>query len=195
MLTFVWDIDDVLNDLMHAWFTEEWAPAHPACTLQYADIVENPPHRVLGIPRHEYLESLDRFRTSERARAMQPNPAVLQWFERHGAGHRHMALTARPLSSAPEAAEWLFRHFGKYVRCFGVVPTRLEDGVPRYDSAKADFLEWFGKADYLIDDSAENIAAARRLGVRGLLYPQPWNAGVGGAATTLRQLTALAEAA
>ena len=26
MLTIVWDIDDVLNDLMRDWFTESWLP-------------------------------------------------------------------------------------------------------------------------------------------------------------------------
>jgi len=195
MLTFVWDIDDVLNDLMRAWFTSMWLPAHPECPLTYVDLAENPPHRVLGIPKKEYLSSLDIFRESARARSLQPNPAILEWFRRHGARHRHMALTARPLANAPHAAEWLFRHFGNYVRSFSVIPSRLEQGVPRYDGAKADFLEWFGKADYLIDDSAENIAAARRLGIRGVLYPQPWNGNSATVKETLGQLTAFAEAA
>ena len=60
MRTLVWDIDDVLNDLMRSWFTEEWLPTHPDCRLAYADLLENPPHRVLGIAEAEYLASLDR---------------------------------------------------------------------------------------------------------------------------------------
>jgi hypothetical protein len=195
MLTFVWDIDDVLNGLMHSWFTSVWLPAHHECKLTYFDLVENPPHRILGIPKKDYLSSLDVFRESAGARVMQPNPAILEWFRLHGARHRHMALTARPLANAPHAAEWLFRHFGNYVRSFAVVPTRLPNGVPRYDSAKSDFLEWFDKADCLIDDNAENIAAARRLGICGVLYPQPWNASPATAEETLSRVASLAEAA
>lgn len=195
MPTFVWDIDDVLNGLMRDWLAEEWLPSHPSCKLTYSDLVENPPHRVLGVPREEYLASLDCFRVSAKAAAMQPNPAILAWFRLHGARHRHLALTARPLGSTPHAAEWLFRHFGGYVRCFGVVPSRLEDGLPQYDQGKDAFLEWFGKADYLIDDSPANIAAARNLGVRGVLYPQPWNRSSVTVDEALSQLTALAEAA
>src|SRR5579872_5662014 len=154
MLTFVWDIDDVLNDLMGAWF-REWRGGHPACSVAYAGLRENPPHRVLGISKDEYLASLDAFRLSETARNMTPNSEVLDWLRCHGARHRHMALTARPLASTPGTAEWLFRHFGDYFRCFAVVPSRLPEGLPQYDMAKGDFLEWFGKADVLIDDSEE----------------------------------------
>jgi hypothetical protein len=194
VLTFVWDIDDVLNDLMRTWFTEEWMPGHPECRLTYSDILENPPHRTLGISKEVYFASLDAFRLSEKARGMQPNASILSWFQSYGARHRHMALTARPLDSVPYLAEWLFRHFGNYLRNFGVVPARLESGAPRYDSHKGDYLQWFGKGDCLIDDSEENIAAAERLGIESVLYPQPWNRAPGTVEETLRRLSALAEA-
>lgn len=190
----MWDIDDVLNDLMRTWFTEDWLRGHPECRLTYSDLVENPPHRVLGISKDEYLASLDAFRLSEKARSMQPNSSILVWLQCYGARHRHMALTARPLESIPYLAEWLFRHFGNYLRNFGVVPTRLHNGAPRYDSDKGDYLRWFGKADCLIDDSEGNIAAAQGLGIGGVLYPQPWNSSTGTVDETLRHLAALAEA-
>ena len=194
MLTFVWDVDDVLNHLMRTWFTDEWLPGHPACRLTYSDIRENPPHRVLGISKAEYLASLDAFRVSEKARAMMPDSAILDWFRCHGDRHRHIALTARPLASAPCLSAWVLQHFGDYLRVFGVVPTRIESGVPRYDTSKEDFLRWFGKADLLIDDSEENIAAARSLGIRNVLYPQPWNGNRTTVDETLRRLADLAEA-
>ena len=175
MLTIVWDVDDVLNDLMRSWFAEAWKPLHPRCELSYSDITENPPDHLLGVARSEYLSSLDTFRASERARRMAPNSVVLEWFQEFGAGYRHLALTARPLESTPSVAEWLFRHFGAYIRGFCVVPTRLAAGLPTYHRHKADFLQWFGKADILVDDSKENLRQAAELGVRGVLYPQPWN--------------------
>lgn len=194
MLTIVWDVDDVLNDLMLTWFTEAWKPSHPTCGLSYPDITENPPDRVLGIDRSEYLSSLDAFRLSDRARNLLPNSAVAEWLQANGAGYRHMALTARPLESAPQAAEWLFRHFGSYLRGFGVIPTRLPAGVPAYDRNKGEFLRWFGKADVLVDDSEENLRAAERYGIQGVLYPQPWNSSSQTAREALESLARLAEA-
>ena len=178
MRTIVWDIDDVLNDLMHAWFTSVWKPANPGSHLEYRDIAENPPYQSLGIGESEYLASLDAFRLSAASRDMAPNPAIVEWLREHGSAFRHVALTARPLDTAPPAAEWLFRHFGDYFRCFGVVPCRSIAGTPQYDRDKSDFLRWLGGADYFVDDSPANVAAARALGVNGVIYPQPWNGAI-----------------
>jgi phosphoglycolate phosphatase-like HAD superfamily hydrolase len=194
MLTIVWDIDDVLNDLMRSWFTQAWLPTHSGCLLAYSEITENPPVNVLGISRSEYLESLDVFRVSELAQRMQPNPHVLDWLQSYGSEYRHVALTARPLQSAPHAAEWLFRHFGAYMRTFGIVPTRLAASEPSYDRDKAEFLRWLGKADVLVDDSEENIIAAEKLGVCGVLYPQAWNGCRQTVQEVLQSITELAEA-
>ncbi len=194
MLTIVWDIDDVLNDLMRCWFTQAWLPMHSGCHLSYSEIRENPPENVLGISRSEYLESLDTFRISEFAQQMQPNPHVLKWLRRHGSEYRHVALTARSLQSAPHAAEWLFRHFGAYMRTFGIVPSRMGASDPGYDRDKGDFLRWFGKADILVDDSEDNIRGAEKLGIGGVLYPQPWNRSSQNAEETLESLAQMAEA-
>jgi hypothetical protein len=194
MRTIVWDVDDVLNDLMLAWFNETWMPAHPECRLSYSGIKENPPDRVLGISRTEYLSSLDEFRLSQRARSLRPNAAVLAWLQQSGAAYRHVALTARPIGCSAPAAEWLFRHFGSYIRTFSVVPSRLAPGEPAYDTTKEDFLRWFGRADILVDDSEENIRSAEKLGIRGVLYPQPWNRCSLSVDDTLESLTRLAAA-
>jgi phosphoglycolate phosphatase-like HAD superfamily hydrolase len=189
MRTIVWDVDDVLNDLMHAWFTSVWKPAHPDSQLSYRDIAENPPYQSLGISRSEYLVSLDEFRLSEQARRMEPNAAVLGWLRSYGDSYRHVALTARPLDSAPAAAEWVFRHFGEYFRCFGLVPSRPGTQVPLYDRDKGDFLEWLGRADFFVDDSTDNIALAQRAGIKAILYPQPWNGATYSPGDVLRTLT------
>ena len=173
--TIVWDIDDVLNDQMRSWFESAWLPEHRDCPVTYEEIRENPPHRILGITLEEYLASLDAFRASAAAAAMLPNAEVLKWLDCHGGRFRHIALTARPLTSAGSAAEWLFRHFGTYIRTFSVVPSRRGSAVPAGDRTKKEFLEWLEKADVLIDDNEENVSAARELGIHGVLFPQPWN--------------------
>lgn len=194
MFTIFWDVDDVLNDLMQSWFVEAWKPGHPECTLAYSDFTENPPDRVLGVDRAAYLESLDAYRASDRARELRPNIAILDWLRQYGHRYRHAALTARPLASAPAAAEWLFRHFGAWLRSFGLVPSRPAADVPVYDRDKGDFLRWFGNAAVLIDDSEENTRAAERFGFRTLLYPQPWNQSLLTVPEMLGKLTQIAEA-
>jgi hypothetical protein len=194
MVTIFWDVDDVLNDLMRAWFVEAWKPARPECTLSYSDITENPPDRVLGVGRAEYLDSLDAYRASDRIRDLRPNTDILQWLRESGHRYRHAALTARPLASAPSAAEWLFRNFGGWLRSFCLVPSRPPADVPVYDRDKGDFLQWFAKPGVLIDDTEENTRAAERLGLRTILYPQPWNHSTLTVPETLARLSQLAEA-
>jgi len=175
MLTIVWDVDDVLNDLMQQWFTHCWLKKQSECQLSYRQLTSNPPHAVLGISREEYLGSLDEFRKTQRAREMKPNGSVLEWMKQHGDGFRHIALTARPLDSAPNVAEWVMRHFGAWIRCIGFVHTRENDQFPPYDRTKGEFLDWIKCGDIMVDDSAGNILQAQSRGLKTLLYPQPWN--------------------
>jgi hypothetical protein len=188
MLTIVWDVDDVLNDLMYQWFKYSWLPANPDCNVTYAELNANPPHQALGTTREEYLASLDVFRRTERALKMQPNEAVLSWLHDHGARFRHVALTARTLETAPDVASWVMRHFGTWIRCFGVVPSRAAEAVPVYDRNKGEFLRWLRCGDILIDDSPENIRHAEVVGLKTLMYPQPWNESSFSVETLLQKL-------
>lgn len=176
MLTIIWDVDDVLNNLMYEWFTHQWLPGHPQCNIKYEQIIENPPHNLLGADIGEYLASLDAFRMSEQARQMQPVPEVLAWFVKHGHKCRHVALTATPLIGAGHSAGWVIRHFGQWIRSFNFVPSNREGQcIPVYDRTKADYLKWLGQGDVLIDDSLVNIESAKELGIKCILMPRPWN--------------------
>ncbi|HEY5056826.1 MAG TPA: hypothetical protein VII58_11740, partial [Acidobacteriaceae bacterium] len=153
MLTLVWDVDDVLNDLMAQWFHKGWKQEHPECATEYRSLTANPPHESLGVTHDGYLASMDAFRRSEAGLALLPNAEVLAWFLKHGAQARHIALTSRPLETAPDVAAWVLRHFGGWIRCFGIVPSRAPEGVPAYDLDKGDYLRWLGKGDVLVDDT------------------------------------------
>ena len=193
MKTIVWDVDDVLNDLMRVWFEQSWRPAHPQERLDYAGISRNPPHALLGVPKHEYLASLDAFRLSPAGSDLQPIPEVCEWFARHGHRFRHAALTATPLRAAAVSAAWVMQHFGQWVRSFHVIPSpRHGPSIPVYDQTKEEFLNWWRRADILVEDNADNAAAAERLGMRAILMPRPWNGGRGAPAEALAPLAALA---
>jgi hypothetical protein len=192
-VTLVWDVDDVLNNLMAQWFARVWLPTHPNCRVEYAELCDNPPHQVLGVALATYLESLDTYRLSPAIRDLRPSPEILAWLAAYGAEYAHLALTARPLATMPLLAEWLYRHFGGYVRTISVVPSRCPPSLPAYQTDKAAFLRWFGRGDIVIDDNATNIAAARTAGLRGILFPQPWNAQTATVAETLAQLREEAE--
>lgn len=173
--TIAWDVDDVLNDLMRAWFERSFLPRHPGCPRTYDELTENPPHRRLDVALEDYLSSLDEFRLANAAE-LAPEPEVLRWFEAHGDEFRHVALTATPLHTAPISAAWVMRHFGRWIRTFAVVPSpRPFDKGKRWDATKGDWLAWFGKVDLLIDDSPANVRAADEAGVRAVLWPRPWN--------------------
>jgi hypothetical protein len=193
MLTIVWDVDDVLNDLMRQWFTSCWLQDRAGCEISYHELIENPPDAVLSISRAEYLSSLDEFRRTERAREMEPNRIVLQWMRQHGDRFRHIALTSRPLGTAPNVADWVLRHFGAWIRCIGVVHTREDDEFPVYDRTKGEFLDWLKCGDVMVDDSPENIRQAQSRGLKTLLYPQPWNSSTLSVDALLNELTKLAE--
>ena len=175
MKTIVWDVDDVLNDLMRSWFVTAWLKASPACTLRYDQLCENPPHKVLNIPLAEYLRSIDAFREEQGAR-LEPNPTVLAWFERHGHRFRHVALTAVPLRAADTWAAWVVKHFGKWIRSFNFIPSHREgENLPRFDRTKTEFLAQGARVDAIVEDNAATVAAARTAGLCAVLVPQPWN--------------------
>jgi phosphoglycolate phosphatase-like HAD superfamily hydrolase len=191
MPTIAWDVDDVLNDLMRAWLAH-WLRCHPGCTIRYADLKKNPPHRLLGISLTRYRQSLDAFRLSGAYGRLRPNAEVLRWFRRHGARFRHLALTAVPVQSAPVSAQWVFKHFGKWIRTYHIVPSpRPGQSLPQYDITKSDFLQWLAKADVMVEDSRPNIAAARAAGVCGILVPRPWNNGTGTLHDALARLSSV----
>jgi len=192
MKTIIWDVDDVLNDLMRAWF-EEYATLSGADShVTYDQLTSNPPHELLGISRMEYLASLDKFRLSGMAEKMKPVDEIFEWFCRHGESCHNVALTAAPLCASPVSADWVMRNFGRWIRSFNVIPSpRPGIKAAQYHGAKSDFLEWWGKADILVDDSGENIAGAVSLGIQAVLFPRPWNRSIQTMKEALEELTEL----
>jgi FMN phosphatase YigB (HAD superfamily) len=171
--TIVWDVDDVLNDLMRSWFLL-WCQDHPGCAVGYEDLKENPPHEVLGVTMDSYLQSLDEFRLSSLYQTLAPIREVRDWFLQNGTRFRHIALTAVPLRVASLSAQWVLRNFGIWIRTFHFVPSkRKEDAIPQYDRDKEDVLQRLGIVDLFIDDNAEYVAAAQNVGINALLFPRP----------------------
>jgi phosphoglycolate phosphatase-like HAD superfamily hydrolase len=175
--TIVWDVDDVLNDLMGSWFLV-WCQGHPGCTVGYKDLKKNPPHELLGITMESYLQSLDAFRLSASYQGMSPTKAVKDWFLQNGDKFRHIALTAVPLRAASFTAQWVFKNFGAWIRTFHFVPSKRKDEmIPQYEDDKAEALRCLGAVDLFIDDNAEHVGAARKAGIQTLFFPRPWNPG------------------
>lgn len=192
MLTIAWDVDDVLNDLMRVWFEGRWLKEHPGCAIRYEDITENPPHKLLGADRTEYLRSLDEFRLSDDYQAMPPLPEIREWFLNHGRHFRHVVLTATPLVAAPASSAWVMRHFGEWIRTFHFIPSKRDgQNIPEYDESKADFLKWLDKADVFVDDNEENLHSAEKLGMKCVLISRPWNRGVTSLTEALETISGL----
>jgi hypothetical protein len=187
--TIVWDVDDVLNDLMKSWLEKHWLPKHRQCRFKYAEISENPPHNLINATLDEYRQSLDSFRNSETARRMRPSKKVLNWFAENGCKYRHIALTSRSIVTVPVLAEWVFTHFGHWIKTFSFVPAaRKGQKLPVYDTNKGDYLAWLGKGDVFIDDDENNVKLAAKQGIRTILFPRPWNSSKSTVAQALKQI-------
>lgn len=190
--TVVWDVDDVLNDLMAAWLTQIWSPSHPDAAVAFADLRENPPHELLGIDLGEYLASLDRFRTGDGYAAQSPNSSILAWLEINGGRCHNVALTATSLRAAPASSAWVLRHFGRWIREFAFIPaTRPGEELPVYDVDKGAWLARTATQTILVDDSPKNLADAAAAGAVGVCWPRPWNGSCATEAEALRSLTRL----
>jgi len=173
MKTIVWDVDDVLNDLMNVWLEQFWQPKH---RLDYESIKVNPPHQLLGVSKEEYLSLLDDFRLSGNYDRLEPIKEIKKWFTVNGAKCRHVALTRVPIAASHISAAWVMRNFGDWIRSFHFIPSyRAGENPPVYDENKGAYLNYFGRADLLIDDTVENIEMAEKAGVKTLVFPRPWN--------------------
>lgn len=190
MKTIAWDVDDVLNDLVRTWLHRTWLPAHPECKVRYEELIENPPHRLLGITRVEYVAALDAFRLSETAAAMEPVPEVLAWFTQHGHLAHHVAITATPLKTAPQSASWVLRYFGRWIRSFQVVPSFREgENLPALDRSKGEALARWRQVDVFLDDDDKNLASVPHGRTETLQIARPWNRCTTSLHDTLARLT------
>ncbi len=167
-----WDVDDVLNSLMQRWFDQHQSEF---VGVEYGMLRENPPHRILGISREEYLASLDQFRQEEYA-DLEPRPEVLDFLREHGERFRHIATTATPRRFAAISAAWVMEHFGDWIRGFTMVPSSRADWVvPTYATEKGELLSMFNGRVVLVDDSIGNLTSARIAGFDAIAFPAPWN--------------------
>lgn len=160
------------------------------CKLNYNELVENPPHNILGIDLQEYQNSIDAFRHSKLFEDMPPNTEVLEWFRKYGQQFRHIALSAVSRNSVTASASWLLTHFGDWIRTFTFIPSqRSGENLPLYDLTKADYIKWLNKADVLIEDNKNNIAGLEQLNIRRFIVARPWNSSKIGVKELLSILT------
>jgi len=168
-----WDVDDVLNHFTKEWF-DEYCSRHPL-PVTFAELTSNPPERLMGISREEFLSSMDDFRM-RRFAELAPDDEVLEWFKKNGSGFRHVAVTAAPLVATPLSAEWVVRHFGRWFRGFFFVPSpRAGDDFVQHERSKGEVLEMLKEVDYFIDDIEQNLESASHLKLRPVIFPAPWN--------------------
>lgn len=180
MKTIIWDIDDVLNDLMHQWFNN-YKFSHNLCIVDnYEEIIDNPPYELFNISKDNYLHSLDIFR-KQNFKLLKPKKEILDWFEQYGSITENIVLTATPISCVSYSAEWLFRYFGEWIISFHFIPSYRNNSYETiYYKNKGELIKSLNKKDIIfIEDNEKNIREAKKLNpdIKTFCVKQPWNTG------------------
>ena len=170
-ILLLWYIDDVLNRFMQLCYNFFPAWKKP----DYRDLTENPPHKLLGISKEQYLATLDSCRPDLYKEG--PRPEILLFFERHGHEFRHVALSSVPIRFAPDSARWVLRHFGAWIQNCVFIPSPRPDFriASELFRSKGEAAAFFGPDAILIDESPANAEDAEKHGCRAMLFPAPWN--------------------
>ena len=173
--TIVWDVDDVLNILM-----EEYVLfLKSTYNIKHIDLHTNPP-LIVGMNKDEYLSSLDEFRLKYYDKLI-IEATVFDWFKKYGNNFHHIALTTTPRKTADLSAKWIMRYFGDWIQSINFIFSKREDDSNvEYFKSKGEWIRWFGKVDYFIDDNEKNINEAKILNPDLICGcpKQPWNNGI-----------------
>ena len=169
----IWDVDDVLNRLMYCWL-DNW-DKNAVRKFHYKDIVENPPHKLLGITENQYFSNLDEYRNSDLGRNVSINKCVFQWFQLYGNDFKHIACTARPVHTMPNQSWWIYTFFGRWIQTVQIASSLRDDADESDAQTKGQFVAWLNKEVVFIDDSERNVEEVSKIGGVSLLFPQPWN--------------------
>ena len=168
----LWDIDDVLNDLMSLFAATVAQKLKPG--VKAAELKSNPPLEALDCTLETYLAALDECRENFLFGSL-PKEEVRTFLRIRGGHFRSAALSSCPMNMAPRSAAWVLRHFGSWIQGVLFVPS------PRKKIVIESFL-YRSKAEavcelggILIDDAPANVEAVRKAGGRALCFPAPWN--------------------
>ena len=170
----IWDIDDVLNTLMQQYVA--CGLPENAKKLSYDELTENPPHRLLGISKEDYLFSLDRVRAG-RFYDLPPRPEVMAFFDECGHLFDHIVLSAVPVRFMEKSSAWVLHYFGEWIQSCLFIPSHRPDRNVKSQlfASKAEAVKFFGSWAVLIDDSVKNVEETLFSGGRAVYFPAPWN--------------------
>lgn len=169
---FLWDIDDVLNDLVQLCINTTAQCLAPG--ISFDQIYNNPPLEELNCTPADYMKILDECR-EQYLFQQPPKREVLDFFESCGNRFHALTLSSAPMDLAPRASEWVLRHFGRWIQGTIFVPSPRKH-IPAGSVLFASKAEAVNKLNgILIDDMPINVEAVRHAGGRAIYFPAPWN--------------------
>jgi len=169
----LWDIDDVLNQLMALWLATSAARLN-VMLPSYDNLSQNPPHLLLGVEKEAYLASLDHCRANFLY-SQPPREELLDFFREYGGKIRSMTLSCVPVSFAPRAAQWVLEYFGLWLQATLFVPSP-RSGITVYSKTFASKAEAaLALGGILVDDNPVLVEQTLTDGGEAILFPAPWN--------------------
>jgi len=163
------DVDEVLvphfEDLI-TWYNKTYGT-----TLTLNDNY-NPDVRVWGAKSdEEAIRNVQRFFESPEFTDAQPFTEAKAVLARLSQRFRLIVVTARDTMIEEMTREWLNHHFADLIEDAHFTAKYTLEGTRK---SKADVCRKIG-AEYLIDDSADNVVAVAKIGIQGLLFGvYPW---------------------
>jgi hypothetical protein len=169
---FIWDIDDVLNDLTALCVSTTAQALKPGIRLE--DLQNNPPLAELGCTLDEYRQILDDCR-DRYLYEVPPRKEVLAFFQQYGDRFRSLTLSSAPMHMAPRSAEWVLRHFGSWLQGTLFVPSPRKNITIESQLFHSKAEAVIARDGILIDDMQKNVDSVRAAGKKAFCFPAPWN--------------------
>ena len=168
----IWDIDDVLNELMSLCISTTAQKLKPG--IKFEEVKNNPPLPELACSLDEFRNILDQCR-DQYLYSRAPRKEIIDFFRIWGEKFRSITLSSAPMSMAPRSSEWVLFHLGSWIQGTIFVPSPRKNviqGATLFASKAEAVLALDG---ILIDDMPINVEAVKAAGGRALYFPAPWN--------------------
>lgn len=155
MIMIACAVDDVLNNLTEDWlndYNERYSFAY-----KYETLTKNPFCKLLKFMHSEYIDLLDFFRISKKAKKPVAKLEVLKWLKQYSDMFAHIALIATSASVSHNSVLWVLKNYRQYIHLYNIILSKRNYTIETRYKTRKDFLLAHEDVKRLVDDSIQNV--------------------------------------